>query len=308
MNLQSTAPAPSRLYLRGVCLVLLAGVFLSSAGIIVRSIESADGWQILFYRSLSFVAMVFSFTLWNHRGRTLRAYRDIGWAGVVAALSLGCGFTFFLFGLLHTTVANLSFMLSASPFIAALLAWAVLGERVAKSTWLAIAAAVLGIGIMFADGLRTGHALGNLIAFGAPVTFAIMVVAFRSARGRDMTPATCLAGLVSAAIALVMADDLVMSAHDLGLAVLLGTFQVGMGFLLITLGARWVPAAQVALLSLTETVLAPIWVWIFLGEVPTTIALAGGLIVLTAVVGQGLLLLRQESNRASSGTYTHEQR
>ena len=300
MSLQSAAPAPSRLYLRGVCLVLLAGVFLSSAGIIVRSIESADGWQVLFYRSLSFFAMVFCFTLWNHRGRTPQAYRGIGWAGVIAALSLGLGFTCYLFGLLNTTVANLSFMLSSSPFIAALLAWAVLGERVALSTWLAMAAAVFGIGIMFADGLSTGHALGNLIAFGAPVTFAIMIVAFRSAPGRDMTPATCLAGLVSASIAYVMADSLILSAHDLVLAILLGTVQVGMGFLLITLGARWVPAAQVALLSLTETVLAPIWVWVFLGEVPTTIALAGGLLVLTAVAGQGLVLLRRENKRQSA--------
>ncbi len=283
-----------RLYLKGVCLVLLAGVFLSSAGIIVRSIEAADGWQILFYRSLAFFVTVFSFTLWHHRGGTLQAYLRIGWPGLIASLSLGLGFTLYLFGLIHTTVANLSFILSISPFMAAILAWAVLGERVARVTWLAMGLAVLGVAIMFADGLQTGHTLGNLIALGAPLTFAIMIVALRAGGDRDMTPATCLAGLVAGAIALTMADGLALSGRDLLLSLLLGAVQVGLGFLCITIGARWVPSAQVALLSLTETVLAPIWVWIFIGEVPTALALAGGLIVLAAVASQGVLGVLRE--------------
>ena len=193
-------------------------------------------------------------------------------------------------------MANLAFMLSAGPFFAALLGWLILREAISTFTWIAMALAVAGIGIMFADGLATGLWFGNLVALGAPFTFAIMLVMFRLRRDRDMTPATFLGGVVSLLIALVMADGLLLSARDTLLAGIMGFFQIGLGFTLITIGARWVPAAQVALLVLSETVLAPLWVWLFVGEVPTDLALVGGLVILVAVVGQGVYGLRREKS------------
>ena len=111
-----------------------------------------------------------------------------------------------------------------------------------------------------------------------------------------MIPATCLGGLVSVAIAFVMAGDLVLSATDLALSILFGTLQLGLGFILITVAARWVPAAQVALLMLAEVILTPIWVWLLLDERPTEPALLGGLIVFAAVASQGILALQQARN------------
>lgn len=283
------------LYLRGVVLILLAGVCLSTAGIIVRNIENADGWQILFYRAVCFCATVLTYILWNHGRRTPQAFKAIGWPGVIAALALGCGFTFYLFGLIMTTVANLAFMLSASPFFAAILGWLVLREAIAKVTWVAMCVAMGGMALMFAEGLESGLWVGNLVALGAPFTFAIMLVMYRKAGDKDMTPATFLGGVLTTCIALVMADSLVLSSHDLALSLLMGFVQVGLGFLLITIGARWVPAAQVALLALSETVLAPLWVWIFLGEVPSSLALVGGLIILIAVGAQGYQGIKQEA-------------
>ncbi len=291
----AAAPAPRAAgYAAGVAMVMLAGVCLSSGGLLVRLMEAADGWQILFYRSVSFVATLLAFIALRYRGRIVAPFRDIGWPGVIVALTLGAGFSCYLFGIVLTTVANVSFIVSSGPFFAALLAWIVLGERVRPATLLAIAAAMGGIGLMFADGIAGGHLLGNLVALMAPLTFAIMVVTIRRARTRDLLPATCLAGVVAAVIALPMVESFRISGHDLLLALLLGSGQLGLGFLLITLGARHVPAAEVALLALTETILAPTWVWIFVDEVPTPMALTGGVIVLTAVFGQGLMGLFRE--------------
>ena len=282
-------------YRNGVIMLLLSGVCLSSGGILVRNIEAADGWQVLFFRSLAFAVTVFCVLIWRYRGNVFLPFREIGAAGWVAAGALAAGFTCYLFGLILTTVANVSFIISAGPFFAALLAWLILRERVSAITWLAMTLALAGIGVMFADGLASGDWFGNLVALGAPLTFAVMVVAMRSAKGRDMLPATCLAGIIAALVAYGMAADLSVSPRDLVLSLILGSVQIGGGFILITLGTRSVPAAQVPLLALTETVLAPLWVWLFINEVPTWLALIGGAIVLSAVLGQGIAGLREES-------------
>ena len=281
-------------YIWGVTAVLIAGICLSSGGLLLRHVEAADGWQVLFYRSISFAATVLVYLLVRYRGRVARPVLTIGWQGSLVALALGVGFSCYLFGLVLTSVANVAFIVSTAPFFAAVLGWFVLRERIARSTWLAILMAIAGIGIMIADGLSAGGFLGNLVALGAPTTAAFMIVMIRRYPAIDMMPATCLGGLVAAMIAATQVDAWLLSAHDLLLSILLGTVQVGVGFILITIGSRYVPAAQVALLMLGEAVLSPIWVWLFVAEVPTTLALVGGAIVLAAVTGQAIAGIRSE--------------
>ncbi len=278
----------------GVVLLLLAGVALSSGGYLIRSIEAADGWQILFYRGLAFTATTFIFTAVRHKGHLRKAYLDIGWPGLIGSLALGLGFCTYLFAMLMTTVANVVFILSAGPFAAALMGRLVLGERVPAVTWAAMVLALAGIGLMMIDGLESGGWLGNLVALLAPISFAVMVVAVRKRTDRDMTPMLPIAGLIASLIALPMVGSLALSPHDLLLACLLGAAQIGLGFILITLGARWVPAAQVPLLTLTETVLAPIWVWLAFAEAPASLALLGGLVVLGAVLVEAIAGIRRE--------------
>ena len=148
---------------------------------------------------------------------------------------------------------------------------------------------------MMFNGIQGGRLLGNIVALGPPVSFAIMLVTLRLAGDRDMIPAICLAGFVGAALGFAMADSLVLSRHDLALCLFLGVVQYTGGFVLITLGARYLPAAEVALLSLAETVLAPIWVWLGVGEIPTLLTLGGRrAIVLSAVVAQSVTGMRSQ--------------
>ena len=286
-------------YGRGVALVMLAGVFWSLGGILIRNIETAGEWQILFYRSL-FAALTFLCVLiWRHRCRTPQVFRAAGLKAAFGGLCLACGFTSFVFAMVHTSIANAVFILSASPLAAALLAWIVLREGVTRLTWAAILVALLGIGIMVAGGIAAGTLFGNLMALVAMAGFSCYAVTLRAGRGGDMLPAACLAGIFAAIAAAVMAagtslEALAISPGDLAFCAAMGILQIGAGLVLFTLGSKTVPAAELALLSLTEVILAPIWVWIGVGEVPRAATLLGGAVVLLAIAGRALLGLKRK--------------
>lgn len=267
-------------------MVLLGGTCLSTSGVLLRFIESANGWQILFYRGTFFFLTMVVFLLLRFRSRTWSALYTTGKPGIFLGLTLGLASVLYIFGILSTTVANVVFIISAAPLITALLARLILGERPTAGTWLAMLAALCGVGLMVGDGLAGGGLFGVLCALGVAVSFAALLITLRLSRGIDMLPALCIGGLVSAIIAVVMTNDLSISVRDAVICFTLGTVQFGGGFILITLGARYLLAAETALLSLTETVLAPLWVWLAISETPSALTLAGGAIVVTAVASR----------------------
>jgi len=283
-----------RAYAIGVGLILLGGVCLSSGGILIRFVESADAWTILFYRAFGFVGLLLSVIVFRHGRKTPQAFRAIGINGLVLAVTLAGGFTCYVLAMLMTTVASVSFIISSGPLFAAILGWVLLRERVSPITWMVIAGAAVGMGLMFAEGMAGGRMAGTLVAMGIPTTFALMVVLIRRAGDVDMLPATCLAGVVTIFIGLAVSDTLFVTLDDLFLVLFLGIGQLGMGFMLITLGTRYVPAAEAALLALSESILAPIWAWLFLMEIPAPLAMVGGLLVLTCVGLQAMAGIQRE--------------
>lgn len=288
------------LYLRGVLLVMLAGGFWSLSGILIRNIEAAGPWQILFVRSLAVFVSLLLLLLFRYRAGVVTQFRRAGGNAVAGGLCLAVGFAGFVFALMNTSVANAVFILSVAPLITAVLAWIVLGERVLRPTWIAMAVALIGILVMVADGIRAGALLGNLMALLAVAGFAGFAVALRRGRDADMLPAACLAGLFAALAAAAMVPDFAMTAHDVLIAATMGVVQIAIGMVLFTSGSRHVPAAELALLSLTEVVLAPLWVWIGVGEVPRLLTLVGGAIVLAAIAGRALAGLRRKPGPVGS--------
>jgi len=264
-------------------MVLLGGACLSTSGILIRNLESAGGWQILFYRGLFFFLTMVLFLIVRYRGRFLASLYATGKPGVFIGVILGLASVLYVFGILSTTVANVVFIISAAPLITALLARVIVGERPSTGTWAAMVAALCGVGLMVSDGLTGGGLLGVLCALGVAISFAALLITLRINKSVDMLPALCIGGVVSAVIAAVMTTDLGISLHDMAICFTLGTVQFGAGFILITLGARYLLAAETALLSLTETVLAPLWVWLSVNETPSVLTLAGGIVVMLAV-------------------------
>ena len=297
-------PVTSQSYRRGAAYAIAAGLFLSTAGILVRNLSEADAWTVLFYRSWAFSATVIAF-MWLRSGRsTLSQFKALTPSDLIISIALALGFIFYVLSLFHTTVANTVLLLSTGPFIAALLGYLVLRELVSVSTWVAMLIAAAGIAIMMTGDLKPTDVSGMLYAILAVAAFSVMVVALRSKdSSRDMLAATSLAGLFAVLFCTPFLVTLKISLPDLLLSLCLGSIQVGFGFILITLASKSVPSAQVPLFALGETALAPIWVWLLVDEIPSINTLTGGGLVLAAVVLTGIINARNDSN----GTESNEQ-
>lgn len=284
-------------YRRGLMLVLSAGVCWSIIGIVLRLVESATAWQILFYRSLSLAIFLFLVIALRSRGQPLRVFRQAGLSGVLGGLALVLAFGGSIVSILNTTVANAMFLFATAPFMAAILGLLILKESVRRATWIAMAAGSAGVAVMVSDGIAAGHLLGNAAALVSAVGFALFTIALRWGRNEDMLPAVCLGGIfattVAAGACLATGQSLLVSGHDLGLAVVLGVFQVGFGLILYTWGSRAVPASELTLLSMTEVVLGPIWVWLFVGELAAPLTMIGGVMLMAAIAGNALSGLRR---------------
>ncbi|MGB5329438.1 MAG: DMT family transporter [Gammaproteobacteria bacterium] len=283
-----------RRYGYGVTLVVLGGFFLSTSGILLRNIETASGWQILFYRGLAFSLTLFLLLLVRYRSGIGPAFRAIGKPGLWAALVLGLGSICYIFAILLTTVANAVFIIGAAPLATAFVGWLVLGERTSRFGVMAMLVSLTGIGLMFADGLLEGRWAGNVAALGVVASFVVFLLIIRRNRRTDMLPATCLSGLVMAGVAVFFAESLLISNHDLAIAIIMGCLQFGIGFWCFTVASRYIMASEVALFSLTESILGPVWVWIGVGEEPSWLTLMGSAVVLVSVVAYCINGIRSE--------------
>lgn len=274
-------------FLRGRGLVLLSGVLMSMGGPLIRLLDAADEWQFLAYRATALVAVLMIVIALRYPGRFLATLRAAGWTAVLAGCCLSCAFVGFVFSITHTTVANTLFLLSAAPFGAALLGWLVIGETVSRATWFAMVGAFAGVSVMIGEGIAESDLFGDLAALGAALGFAGFSVALRRGREVDMIPAVLFAGVISGVLSAMMAvafgSGLAIPLGDVGLSFTYGGIGIAGGLWLFTLGSRYVPAAELTLLSLTEVILGPIWVWLAFSEEPSPITLLGGAMLLASI-------------------------
>ena len=278
---------------------MASGFFLSTAGIALRLVEQADGWQILFYRSFALSVTILLILVFQKRSRFFDEFRGLGWNDCLLAVFLGTGFVAYVFALLYNTVANALFIFSCAPFLAGFLGWILLGERVATRTWFAIGVAMAGLAVMVGSEMAVSRYLGTLLALWIPIAYAASIIAVRRSKRDNMLVALCLAGLVAGGLSAFFVTDYALTPRDLIISLYLGVFQVGVGFTLVVLGSRYVPAAQVGLLALVEPVLAPIWAWMGVGEVPGLATIVGGTIIFLAIGTDGILNIKSsESNSA----------
>ena len=287
-------------YLRGCLLVLFCGVVFSLGGLIVRQIEAADAWQIVFYRSLAQGLALLLLLSLRDRGGVGTTFRLAGLAGFAGGACLATASICFIFSITTTTVANTLFLLSAAPFMAAIISRVLLGEPVRPITWLTMTAAMLGITVMVGEGIALGNLFGNLTGLATALGFAGLTVALRYGRATDMLPAVCLGGFMSTAIAGIVivgqGGGFAISLWDLWLCAFYGAAIIAAGLSVFTRGARHLPAAELALLSLTEVVFGPVWVWLLIDERPSEGTLLGGAILLTALVGHALYGIARRRN------------
>ena len=280
----TVALEPSLRRRRGQIYVALAAVAWSTAGVLQRQLTLDTSTQVL-GRAVFAAAALLAYVAVVDRGRVLEAFRSVGAAGVAVALCVATASGSFIAALNHTSVARVLFILAVSPVLAALLARVTLGEPITRRTVLAMALALIGVTVMLgAPG--EGSVAGDGLAFLAALSFAVMVVITRWRHDVSMAPATCLSQVILVAAFLPFADPGQIGGDDVFWLAALGIGQIGLGFALLTVGARLIPAAQVGLITLLEVVLGPLWVWLALDERPSTLTLAGGAIVIVAIATQ----------------------
>jgi len=266
---------------RGRLFVALAAVALSSAGLFQRELSVSTATQVA-GRAVFAAVGLFLYVALSERGSVMRAFRAIGRGGIAIVILLALSSGSFLVALNHASVANVLFFQALAPILAAAMG-SFLGDAVSRRTWLAMAVAVAGVAVMV-GGPGRPSLLGQGLSLVVSVSFAATLVITRHRRDVSMAPATCLSQLLVLALAAPFVAPSAAGALDVTLLAALGITQIGLGFVFLTIGGRLIPAGEVALITLLEIVLGPLWVWVFLGERPSTATLVGGAIVLAAVL------------------------
>ena len=286
--------------LPGPLLIFLGALSLSFGGLIVKSFEGATLWQILFWRSLFFSLTILAFLIISYKKKTFKSFYDSGLPGFFGGIILSFGFCGYVFAMYNTTVANTNFIISLQILFLAVFGYFFLKEKISAVTLASIILAITGVLVMVGNSLTPGELSGNLAAFTMPITFAILIMIVRKYPTVDMVPAQFVAGVCSCIIGFLLSTKLMISPNDIFLGFLAGFFQVGFGFIFITIGARTTPSAMVGIIMLSESVLGPVWAFLFVSERPSMFGLVGGAIILFAVLLQFYSLLMKNKKTISN--------
>ncbi len=270
----------------GPILIFLGACCLSFGGLIVKSFEGATLWQILFWRSIFFSTVVLIFLLITHKKNIFNSFYKSGFPGLIGGLILSLGYCGYVFAMYNTTVANTNFIIQTQTIFLAVFGYIFLKEKISKLTLFSIILAFIGVIMMVGNSLSPGQTSGNIAAFIMPVSFATLILIVRKFPDIDMIPLQFVAGIGAIIIGYLFSTKIIISSHDIFLGFLAGFFQVGLGFIFITIGARSTPAALVGIIMLTEAVLGPLWAWLFANENPPLVVLYGGVIIISAVLLQ----------------------
>jgi|TARA_B110000211_G_scaffold155469_1_gene176337 DME family drug/metabolite transporter len=272
----------------GYILLLFGGFCLSWGGLIVRTFETSDAWNILLLRSFFFFLGVSTFLFINYKKDTIKIIKKSGLPALLGGFTMSFSFVAFVFAMINTSVANVVFIISTQTMFLAILGFFYLKEKVSLISFISIVLAMAGITVMVGDSVSSGSLFGNLIALVIPISFSVLVMIVRKNSNLDMVPAIWYASIFTIIYGLIMAESLNFTNHDIFMGFLLGVPQLTFGFICITIGSRTTQSVTVGLLMLSETLCAPLWVWLFINEIPPLSVFSGGAIIILAVIIKSL--------------------
>tara|TARA_B100001093_G_scaffold200646_1_gene192789 strand:+ start:1096 stop:1962 length:867 start_codon:yes stop_codon:yes gene_type:complete len=272
----------------GYILLLFGGFCLSWGGFIVRSFETTEAWDILLLRSFFFFLGISLFLILIYKKDAVGTIKKAGLPGLLGGFVMSFSFIAFVFAMMNTSVANVVFIISTQTMFLAIFGYFYLKEKVSLIGFLSILLAMMGITVMVSDSVSSGTLFGNLVALTIPISFSILVMIVRKNSSLDLIPAIWYASIFSVLYSLIMIDAFSFSRNDIFMGFLLGVPQLSFGFICITIGSRTTKSVTIGLLMLTETVFAPLWVWLFLNEIPPSSVFIGGAIIIFAIIVKSL--------------------
>ena len=268
----------------GYILLLFGGFCLSWGGLIIRQFEEASVWGILLLRSFFFLIALILFLIFTYKKKAIKIIADSGIPAIVGGFFLSLSFVAYTIGITSTSVANVVFIISTQTMFLAIFGYFFLKEKISLIGFVSILFAMVGISIMVGDSLVSGTIFGNLVSLAIPINFTILVIIIRKYPKLDMIPAIFYAGIFGCIYGLLLSENLTFTSHDILMGFILGVPQLAFGFICITIGSKSIKAVTVGILMLSETLCAPLWVWLFLNEIPPLSVFIGGFVIILAVI------------------------
>ena len=272
----------------GYILLLFGGFCLSWGGLIVRSFDTINAWEILFLRSSFFFLGVSTFLFLIYKKNTFKIIKKAGLPGILGGFLMSFSFIAFVFAMLNTYVANVVFIISTQTIFLAIFGYFYLKEKISLIGLVSIILAMSGIFLMVGDSLSSETLFGNIVALTIPISFSILVMVVRKNPTLDLIPAIWYASILSVIYSMTQVESFNFTNNDIFMGFLLGVPQLTFGFICITIGTRTTRSVTVGLLMLTETLFAPLWVWLFQNEIPPVSVFIGGSIIIFAIIIKSL--------------------
>ena len=277
--------------LLSILLMTIGSVAISFNGLVLRNIETADDWTIIFYRALSFSFTIFIYLFFINKKRIFKKIIQIGISGLIGGFVLGISNVCFILSMTTTSVANTVFTISLIPFITALFSLLILKEKLAQITVYTMIAAFFGVLMMFYGSLKIGELWGNMLALMTAISFSIYTIIIRSNKNIDMLPCLLISGIMAMGLTSFQnVGSLQISTHDFFLCFLLGGVLSGFVNCCFVFATRHLIAAEATLFFFIEIALSPFWVWLFLNEIISPNTLTGGIIILISILIRALYL------------------
>lgn len=281
-------------HLKGLLITLL-GVFILSPDALLVRLANSDTWTILFWRGLLFALGIFLVVLITSRSDTLQQFKRIGKRGLLLGFMFGLSTIFFVTGVQYTSIANVLVIISTSPVFAALLSWAFLKEKTNLRTWVTMFIIIGATATIMLNSFKYGGFWGDMSALMTSLLLAINFTITRQAKEINMIPAMAVAGLTTSIISAVFiaftVSPLFLDTPAIPYLLLMGIVTT-LAFSLITLGPRYMPAAEVGMIMPLETVFGAYLAWIFLNEAPTIYVVVGGSIIMITLIIHAWFTLR----------------
>ena len=276
---------------KGSLLAFVAVLFITPDSLFIR-LSNVDTWGLVFYRGIIPFFTVFLGMILIYKLNFFKILFDSGYHGIIYVITFSITNITFVVSIQNTNVANTLVMIATAPMLSAILGAIFLKEPPDKKTWISIIITFLAIIYIFYDSLKLGNFYGDILGFVTAIGLAVGAVIIRSAKTKNLVPAAVVGKLFVATFALLFIESFALVGKDLLIVPLMCILCVAIPFVLVTIAPRFIPAAEVNLFFLLETIIGPIWVWLIIKEQPSLETLQGGLIIITTIAIHSYLKLK----------------
>ena len=276
---------------KGSLLAFIAVIFITPDSLFIR-LSNVDTWGLVFYRGIIPFFTVFLGMLIIYKLNFFKILLSSGYHGLIYVGTFSITNITFVVSIQNTNVANTLVMIATAPMLSAILGAIFLKEPPDKKTWISIIITFIAIIYIFSDSLKLGNFYGDILGFITAIGLAVGAVTIRSAKSKNLVPAAVVGKLFVATFALFFIESFVLENKDLIIVPLMCVLCVAIPFVLVTIAPRFIPAAEVNLFFLLETIIGPIWVWMIIKEQPSIETLYGGAVIIITIATHSFLKLR----------------